>query len=157
MIYLIGLIIFIIIVFFAAKNKSIIKENEGLKPLQSDSYQPVTFMTDNEIEFFNRLIQAFPDYYIFPQVAMSALVFPKTNDSKQRNGLKNTYNRLRVDFVLYKDKKVIAVIELDDKTHKGKEEKDAKRDGILSQAKYQIHRFESTNKPSLQQLKEIIK
>lgn len=162
MIYLIAFIVFLVVVFVAFKKESVPEkesnqEKEGLKPLEEDSYKPTVFMSDNEIEFFQRLTTAFPEHYIFPQVAMSALIFPKSTDSKKINSLKNTYNRVRVDFVLYKDKKIIAVIELDDKTHKGKEDKDSKRDGMLSQAGYKTYRFESTNKPTIETLKQLIK
>lgn len=155
MIYLILVIILVVVVFGASKQK-FSPDKESIKPLELDSYKPTTFMSDNEIEFFNRLIKAFPEYYVFPQVAMSGLVAPKTNDFKKMNSIKNTYNRSRVDFVLYKDKKVFAVIELDDKTHKGKEDKDTKRDGILNQAGYKTFRFNSRNKPSIEQLRKLI-
>lgn len=159
MIYLIAFIVFFVFVLF---NKDSVLKNdsnqgkEGLKPLEADSYKPNIFMTENEIEFFHRLITAFPEHYVFPQVAMAALISPKSTDFKKINSIKNTYNRVHVDFILYKDNKIIAVIELDDKTHKGKEDKDAKRDGMLSQAGYTTYRFESTNKPSIEKLKQII-
>lgn len=159
MIYLILVIILAVVVFGASKQKSSPdKDNkESIKPLELDSYKSTILMSDNEIEFFNRLIKAFPEYYVFPQVAMSGLVAPKTTDFKKMNSIKNTYNRSRVDFVIYKDKKVFAVIELDDKTHKGKEDKDNKRDSILNQAGYKTFRFDSKNKPSVEQLKNILK
>lgn len=154
MIFILILLVFVVIIFaFLTKGKN----KTTLAPTQANSYKPTIFMTDNEIEFFQRLLQAFPNYYVFPQVAMSGLVAAKSDDYKKLNGIKNTYNRLRVDFVLFKDKKVVAVIELDDKTHKNKEEKDMKRDSILKQAGYKTYRFESTNKPSVEQLKIIIK
>lgn len=152
--YLIILLIIGVVIFLVSQEKSK-PENNQLKPLQENSYKPNIFMSDNEIEFFNRLVQAFPEHYIFPQVAMSGLVSPKTNEFKQLNAIKNTYNRLRVDFVIYKDKKVLAIIELDDVTHKGKEDKDNKRDGILNQAGYKTFRFNSKNKPSIEELKKI--
>ena len=155
MLYLILLLA--IVLFFVVKNQlPEISEKKSLKPLVSNSYKSNTFMSDNEVEFFNRLVQAFPQHFIFPQVAMSGLVAPKTTDFKQMNSIKNTYNRLRVDFVLYKDKKIVAVIELDDKTHKGKEDKDSKRDGILQQAGYKTFRFMSNNKPSIEELRKIL-
>lgn len=38
------------------------------------TYRARKLMTDNEAEFFGRLVVALPDHYIFPQVAMSALI-----------------------------------------------------------------------------------
>lgn len=153
MIYILIFIIVVVIIFVTSKNKN----KPSLTPIQDNSYKPTVFMTDNELEFFQRLVQAFPNHYVFPQVAMSGLVAAKSNDYKKLNGIKNTYNRLRVDFVLFKDKKVMAVIELDDKTHKNKEEKDSKRDAILEQSGYKTYRFESSKKPSIEQLKILIK
>lgn len=143
--------IFILVIISTQKKQPATKEL--LKPIVPNSYKSINFMSDNEIDFFNRLIEAFPECYVFPQVAMSGLVSPKTTDYKQQNAIKNTYNRLRVDFVLYKDKKVIAVIELDDKTHKNKEDKDQKRDDILAQAGYKTYRFMSNNKPTVEELR----
>lgn len=150
------IIIVIIAVVFISKGKSSESKDNIKHIVTKDSYKPTQFMTNNEIEFFNRLIEAFPDFYVFPQVAMSGLVTVKSDDFKQRNSIKNTYNRLRVDFVLYKDKKVFAIIELDDKTHVGKEDKDSKRDSILNQAGYQTFRFDSKNKPTIDELKKIL-
>jgi len=150
------IIISIIAIVFISKDKGS-ESNDNIKHIVTkDSYKPTQFMTNNEIEFFNRLIEAFPDFYVFPQVAMSGLVTAKSDDFKKRNSIKNTYNRLRVDFVLYKDKKVFAIIELDDKTHVGKEDKDSKRDNILNQAGHQTFRFDSKNKPTVEQLKKIL-
>lgn len=156
----IAIILFIILIVVVGatqtKEKNNSAEKQSLKPIQPNSYKATNFMSDNEFEFFNRLTQAFPEHYVFPQVAMSGLVSPKPTDFKQQNAIKNTYNRSRVDFVLYKDKKVVAIIELDDKTHKGKEDKDEKRDSILAQAGYKTYRFMSNNKPSVEDLRKKI-
>lgn len=157
----IAIILFIILIVVIGATQTKSKDNQSektsLKPVQLNSYKATNFMSDNELEFFNRLLQAFPEYYVFPQVAMSGLVSPKTIDFKQLNAIKNTYNRLRVDFVLYKDNKVVAIIELDDKTHKGKEDKDQKRDDILAQAGYKTFRFMANNKPNLEELRTKIR
>ena len=151
-IMLLFILIVIVIMVLMPKNKK-----KATLTLVENNYKSNIFMTDNEIEFFHRLVKAFLESYVFPQVAMSGLVSAKSSDFKKLNAIKNTYNRLRVDFVIYKDKKVIAIIELDDKTHQNKEDKDTKRDSILTDAGYKIFRFDSKNKPSIEELKNIIK
>ncbi len=47
-------------------------------------YQPVPIMTPNEVEFFRRISKAVPDAFVFPQVAMSALIAPRDMDGKKR-------------------------------------------------------------------------
>jgi len=42
-------------------------------------------MTDNEKEFFERLIEALPYFYVFPQVAMGAILQPAL---RQRGGIR---------------------------------------------------------------------
>lgn len=148
-------IIILVIISFVLKNTKSKKSN--FKIVEKNIYKANQLMTKNEIEFFNRLVKAFPDCYVFPQVAFSALISPNTNDFSKNNAIKNTYNRLRTDFILYKDNKVIAVVELDDKTHKNNENKDIKRDNMLNDAGYSVYRFESTNKPSIETLKNTIK
>ncbi|KAA0080933.1 hypothetical protein CIW54_22985, partial [Paraburkholderia sp. T12-10] len=39
---------------------------------RTGSYKRRNLLTDNELEFFDRLVKALPAHYIFPQVAMSA-------------------------------------------------------------------------------------
>ncbi len=154
---LIILLVGAILVFALMSSKS---DDEGKEkksgPQDQDVYKARALMTPNEIEFFERLVKAFPNYYIFPQVAMSGLLDAKTNDGKKVQGIRNSFNRYRTDFVVYKDGKVLAIIELDDRTHKGREESDAKKDSMLKKAGYKILRFQSTNKPSTDQLQKLL-
>ena len=43
----------------------------------SFSYRQCDILTQNEAEFFGRLRAALPDHYVFPQVAMRAIVAPQ--------------------------------------------------------------------------------
>ncbi len=105
-------------------------------------------MTANEQEFFARLVQALPDHYVFPQVALGALLQPNVKgDNKKYYQVRGTFAQKMADYVVCnRDLAVVAVVELDDKTHSN--DKDAKRDAMLQQAGYQVIRWQSKQKPS---------
>jgi very-short-patch-repair endonuclease len=60
----------------------------------------------------------------------------------------------RVDWVIARDMEVIAVIELDDRTHDPR--KDARRDRILASCGYKVLRFESHRRPDPRQIREAV-
>ena len=109
-------------------------------------YTRCEIMTDNELEFFGRLVAALPDHYIFPQVAMSALLRPAAADRKQAHTDRLRIAQQHVDYVVCNRRcEVVAVVELDDRTHR--QAKDAVRDGRLAQGGYRTVRFQSRQKP----------
>ncbi len=92
-------------------------------------------MTKREQAMYWRLRQTFPDSVVLAQVAFSALI---TSEFKHRN----MYDRKTADFVLCDPSlQVLAVIELDDASHKGREAKDAARAALLTSAGYTLLRF----------------
>jgi hypothetical protein len=122
---------------------------------QSGVYKASALMTPNEAEFFGRLIAALPDHYIFPQVAMSALIVAATSDKKKAHSDRLRIAQQRVDYVVC-DKKcnVVVVVELDDRTHSAT--KDQARDARLLQGGIRTVRFQSKNKPSVSALRTAI-
>ena len=109
-------------------------------------YKRREIMTDNEMEFFGRLVAALPDHYIFPQVAMPALLAPASNDRKRAYGERQSIAQQRTDYVICNRRcEVVAVVELDDKTHS--QARDEVRDGRLAQGGYRTVRFQSRQKP----------
>lgn len=112
-------------------------------------------MTENEMEFFHRLVVALPNLYIFPQVAMSALVDAASANSKQAYRDRLRVAQQRIDFVVADGEgKVIAIIELDDRTHNAA--KDKLRDQRTEQAGYRTIRFQSKNKPTYEQIRQAL-
>lgn len=98
-----------------------------------------TLVTEREQGMYNRLAVTFPNHVVLAQVAFSALVATKGNPTRA------TFDRKVADFVLCnKAFDVIAVIELDDSTHRGKEERDAARDAMLRDAGYTALRYANT-------------
>lgn len=150
MFYFFILLIIVCVLIFVIKNQ------KNTVPQSNYSYKQKTLMTDNEYEFLNRLISAFPNHHIFPQVSMGAILDVSKAENKNIQAGRNTFNKKIIDFIIYsKDQKIVAVIELDDKTHD--KDKDDKRDAMLSQAKYNLYRFDSRKKPTVKELKNLIK
>ncbi|MGV0887350.1 DUF2726 domain-containing protein [Acinetobacter venetianus] len=102
-------------------------------------------ITSFESQMFLRLQQAFPNDHVLAQVAFSALI---TSDHYK---LRSKFNRKVTDFVvLDREMKVIAIVELDDPSHIGKELEDQQRDQMLKEAGYFVQRY--TQIPSVKQL-----
>ena len=98
---------------------------------------------------YARLISAFPQHHVLAQVAFSALI------TSQNYKIRNQFNRKVTDFVLLdKNCNVVAVIELDDPSHIGKEQEDAARDAMLQEAGYRVLRY--TSIPSVSALQKDI-
>ena len=80
-----------------------------------------SLLTHTEQKFFRLLVSALPEFYIFPQVAFSALLTHKGKDGYR---LRNSFNRSVADFVVVdQNSQVVAIIELDDKTHESNAER----------------------------------
>lgn len=111
------------------------------------AYTRRAIMTENEMEFFGRLVAALPEHYIFPQVGMAALLESAAADRKRAHGDRLRIAQQRIDYVVCNRRcEVVAVVELDDKTHSSA--KDQVRDGRLAQGGFRTVRFESRLKPS---------
>lgn len=114
---------------------------------RTGTYKRRKLMTDNEMEFFGRLVKALPDHYIFLQVSMLALLEASSRDKKQAHSDRLRIAQQRVDYVVCDARcEVVAVVELDDRTHS--KAKDQTRDVRLEEAGIRTVRFQSKNKPS---------
>lgn len=95
-------------------------------------------LTNREQQMFSVLCSALPECVVLAQVSFSALVTAEGWQSRNR------FNRKVADFVLCsKQMNVIAVIELDDRSHIGRELLDKERDAMLMQAGYTTIRYHS--------------
>lgn len=125
------------------------------KTKRTGTYKRRQLMTANEAEFFNRLVAALPDHYIFPQVSMQALIEAASNDKKQAHSDRLRIAQQRADYVICDAAcEVIAVIELDDRTHSAT--KDQVRDSRLEQAGIRAIRFQSRNKPTTEEIRQLV-
>jgi hypothetical protein len=115
--------------------------------------QPV--MTSNEREFYQRLLAAFPDCEIWPQVPILALVRPDAKEGTRAFWLAfRRISNTRVDWVIARDTEVLAIIELDDRSHDAR--KDAQRDQVLKACGYRVYRFNSNRRPDPHQIQEAV-
>jgi hypothetical protein len=122
---------------------------------RTGKYKSRALMTDNELEFFGRLVTALPGHYIFPQVAMSALLAPVSGDKKIAHSDRLRIAQQCIDYVVCNQRcEVVAVVELDDKTHS--RAKDKVRDGRLEQAAIRTVRFHSRQKPTAEAIRAAV-
>jgi very-short-patch-repair endonuclease len=103
-------------------------------------------LTDREQSMFFRLQQAFPDHAVLAQVSFGALLDAKTIAAR------NTFDRKMADFVICtKAFAVVAIVELDDASHKGRQAADAARERLLTDVGYRVIRFK--NVPNIDEAK----
>jgi hypothetical protein len=118
-------------------------------------YRRTSVMTANEREFYQRLLTALPECEIWPQVPILALLRPDAKEGSRTFWVAfKQISNMRVDWVIARDMEVIAVIELDDRSHDAK--RDAKRDQILKSCGYRVLRFQSNRRPEPDQIRESV-
>ena len=119
------------------------------------TYRPVPIMTPNELEFFRRISKAVPEAFVFPQVAMSALIAPNETNRKKQMAAFNKISQKRVDWAIYtKDMVLVCIVELDDRTHHP--EADALRDAMLASAGISTVRWDSRKKPAVGEIRKTL-
>ncbi|MDD2547345.1 MAG: DUF2726 domain-containing protein [Burkholderiaceae bacterium] len=115
------------------------KEKNGEKP------RACAPLTRHEQAMFFRLQTALPELVVLSQVSFGALLTAKARS------VRNTFDRKRADFVVCNPSfNVLAVIELDDNSHIGREENDQDRDKLLTDAGYRVLRYRSM--PEVEQI-----
>lgn len=93
-------------------------------------------LTKNEQPMYFRLVETFPEHVVLAQVSLGALL------QSPNRATRNRYDRKMADFVLCtKAFDVLAIIELDDSSHNGKEQRDGARDELLNVAGYKTLRY----------------
>ena len=142
-----SLALLILIVFEKVQAK--VNSTPKINPKDKREYYSKPVITRFETKMFQRLKQALPNHHVLAQVAFSSLI---TSDYMPT---RNKFNRKVTDFVILNEHlDVICIIELDDPTHQGKEDEDAKRDAMLSEAGYTVLRY--TSIPTIKQLQKDI-
>jgi very-short-patch-repair endonuclease len=139
--YTVLLAIAALILFFA-----MLATRQAAKSRKPLSLQRKPVMTAREQKMYQLLQTALPECTVLAQVAFSALVTAKGWANRNR------FDRKVADFVLCSQQlNVIAVIELDDSSHAGRERQDKERDAMLRLAGYVTLRY--ANFPTQQALR----
>jgi len=93
-------------------------------------------MTGREQAMYKRLVTVLPHHVVLAQVSFSALL------TARHKAVRNTFDRKVADFVICsKAMEVLAVVELDDASHRDKGAADAARDAMLTGAGYAVLRY----------------
>jgi hypothetical protein len=121
--------------------------------------RPKPIMSEAERQLFRKLhIALGSKYSICPQLAFSAFI---TDDGKLRGQplwkVRALFNTKRADFGIYDfhANRIVALVELDDATHYGREERDAKRDAIALAAGIRTYRLRAGADTSPEAIAEI--
>lgn len=116
-------------------------------------YRRQAILTANEREFHRRLLAALPECELWPQVPLLAMLRPDGREGSRGfwRGFRAISNA-RVDWVVVRDGEVVAVVELDDRSHVP--ERDRWRDRLLDSCGYRVVRFESARRPSPAQIRD---
>lgn len=102
------------------------------------SFAKKKLATPREQAMYWRLVEALPhpEYIVLAQVSFGALLNAREGASRY------SFSQKIADFVVTdKSFAVLAVIELDDASHRGKEDRDLVRDIMLTQAGYRVLRY----------------
>lgn len=154
--FLIFILFFLFFVVAASRAlKSRGRQKFKYNPSDDWPFEKEKLLTNPEKVLYFRLIEALPDYCVFAQVQLSQLMsVKKGHDFKQWF---NRINRMSADFVVTnKAMDVIAVIELDDRTHDKPDriEADKKKDKALTSAGIKVIRWKFSPMPTVAQIKE---
>ena len=114
-------------------------------------------LTPSEISFFNVLLKATPNRFIFTQVSLSQLVGVPSGPEKLSSF--NRISRMSIDFVVCDEQlNTLVAIELDDPSHDrpSSAEKDLKKDTVLATAGIRLIRIRVESIPSIEELQRMI-
>jgi hypothetical protein len=107
-------------------------------------------LSDREQSLYQRLLSLYPHHKIFVQVALSQLIEVDRNHP-ERKSIRARYKQLVADFVLCRcDLSVVAVIELDDRSHEraDRQRADARKNKALEDAGIRLVRIPAGVLPS---------
>lgn len=137
--------IFLIVMMILAILNVLKKGESKNRNVKRNPIKGKRIITMNEQPTFMKLKEALPEHIILAQVAFSAFM------TAQGYATRNLFNRKVADFVvLDKAFNIVAIVELDDSSHKGKENLDAERDALIQEAGFKVIRYKRT--PELAQI-----
>lgn len=117
-----------------------------------------SLLTDRELSLYQSLLSLYPDYKVFVQVALSQLIEVDRNHP-DRQSTRARYQQLVADFVLCRsDLSVVAVIELDDRSHDNPRNQyaDARKSKALKHARIRLVRIPAGALPSEDRISKLV-
>lgn len=130
LIVIVGLVLFVLAVVRQRQNGTEDRGSAAERPRRK------SVLSAHEQAMYNRLVQSLPDLNVLAQVGFGALLTARTRPAR------NTFDRKIADFVICsKAFEVLAIVELDDSSHRGRADRDASRDALLEQAGYRVVRY----------------
>jgi hypothetical protein len=129
-------------------------------PLSDDPWPLAAkkLLTEREQSLYLSLLSLYPDHRVFIQVALSQLIDVPENHP-DRQSIRNRFSQLVADFVLCRaDLSLVAVIELDDRSHKrpDRQDADARKNKALADAGMRLVRIPAGRLPSEDALRAVI-
>jgi hypothetical protein len=115
-------------------------------------------LSKREKSLYKGLVALYPDHRILVQVALSQLINIDRNHPESES-IRARYKQLVADFVLCRsDLSVVAVIELDDRTHQWPKRKaaDARKNKALADARIRLVRVPAGRLPSTDTLRALV-
>jgi Protein of unknown function (DUF2726) len=115
-------------------------------------------LTEREQSFYQRLLSVYPGHKLFVQVALSQLI-DVDRSHPESESIRARYKQLVADFVLCRpDLSVIAIIELDDRSHEraDRQRADSRKNKALADAGLRLVRIPAGALPSEERLRTII-
>lgn len=142
----------------AGKNKWGRKDKIDELRKDKNAYQQRKVLTRTEVVFYQRLIAALPECLILAQVSLSSVVEVKEH-LREAKAFLYQINQKSLDYVIcLPDFTVVAVIELDDWTHKRRDrvKADKTKDEVLAVAGVPIIRWHAEEMPSVEEIRRAI-
>jgi very-short-patch-repair endonuclease len=132
------------------------KEESGLDYLINSPkwpYEKTPVMSPTELIFFEELRKALPHKILFSQVSMNQVVQGPKNDWKWHGKI----GQKSLDFVFCNnDGSVLLAIELDDRSHVGRNKEDATKEKALRDAGIPFIRWHVENMPEVPEIRETV-
>ena len=152
----IGLIAGVLIVL--AAGAGVFLRQQSSKKKTFSRYEEKPMLSKDELVLFGRLCRALPNCYIFPQVALSSVMEPSEGDRQRTPHHYERIAKLAVDFAVFDgDMALVCVIILEPEGIVGSDPmKNAVLDRCLKSATIKAMRWNTNNKPSVEQISRAI-
>jgi len=119
-------------------------------------------LTATEAIFYQRLVEALPEYIVLAQVQLCRFIelkdARKLRSEKRSYALQNRIAQQSVDYLICtKDFTIVTAIELDDRTHtKATRASDDKKEKSLAAAKVRLIRWHAEKMPDIATINQVI-